>query len=177
MAEITEKSEYLYKGKIVTLRRDWIRLQDGRESSREIVEHNPSVVIVPFQSPNTLYLVRQYRKPVEGDLLEFPAGIMELGEEPLPAAMRELQEETGYSASTWLPLGEVFLAPGFCDEKSYFFLAKTLTAGETEFDEDESLTLERYTIEEVKHLIETNVMVDCKSIAIFYRALLTGQLT
>ncbi|MBT4551953.1 NUDIX hydrolase [bacterium] len=164
MKETTIKSEYYYKGTVLNVRKDWVRLEDGRESTRDIVEHSPCVVVIPFEKPNKIHLVRQFRKPIEKELLEACAGIIDDGEDPLVAAKRELQEETGYTAKSWQLLTKAYSSPGFCEEYAYMYLAKDLTPGSTNFDHDEHIALETITLDDIDHMIKTNQIEDTKTI-------------
>ena len=157
-------SRYLFEGKVVVLRQDTIQNARGDFFKREIIEHDPAVVIVPFQAPNTFYLIRQYRRATKQILWEIPAGIMDKGEDPLDAAKRELREETGLLAAHWEPLVEGYPSPGFCDEYMYFYLAKDLTQGLTELDEDEDIEVVPHTMEEVEQKIKSKEIVDLKTI-------------
>ena len=160
-------SEYLFKGKVVVLRQDTICLPNGKQVKREIVEHDPAVVIVPFQPPHSLYLIRQYRRATKKWILEVPAGIMDPQETPLEAAQRELREETGFHASYWEALTQGYPSPGFCDEYMYFYLAQDLKAGPTQFDEDEQIELVLYNFEDIESMIYKQEIVDLKTILAF----------
>lgn len=96
--EKTMKTEILYEGKILTLRVDTVELPDMKYSKREIIEHSPSVVIIPMIDDENVFVIKQYRKAVDKVLYEFPAGLLESGEDPKEAALRELQEEIKYTA-------------------------------------------------------------------------------
>ena len=96
--EPTISSRHIYSGRIIDVRVDTVRLQNGRESTREIVDHAPSICVVPVDADGNVLLVRQYRKPTDGFLLEVPAGGIEEGETPEEATRRELQEEIGHTA-------------------------------------------------------------------------------
>src|SRR5262249_44209047 len=117
--ELTETvigSEEIFRGKIVHLRVDSIRLPDGSESKGEIVAHKGAVCVVPVRDDGTVLLIRQFRLAAGKALLEIPAGTREEGEEPDACAARELEEETGYRATTLRPLFSAYLAPGYSTE-------------------------------------------------------------
>ena len=97
-------------------------------------------------------------------LIEAPAGCIELGEDPLLAAHRELKEETGFLANSMIHVGEMYMAPGFCNEHMTIFLATGLTPGKTSFDSDETMELKKYSLQEIEDLIATNQIKDAKTI-------------
>jgi len=162
--EKTIKSQDIFSGRIIKVRVDTVSLPDGRESTREIVEHAGAVAIVAVDDANNIYLVRQYRKPVENVLLEIPAGTMEPDEEILVCAQRELEEETGLRAGSWEKILSYYSAPGFCNEKLHLFLAWDLTAGEKNPDADEFLENVSIPLKEAYRMIFTGQIVDGKSI-------------
>jgi len=97
-------------------------------------------------------------------LIEAPAGCMERCEDPLDAAIRELKEETGFSAQTLTKVGEMYMAPGFCNEYMHYYIAEDLMAGETSFDDDEHMELKQYTLEEMMCMIQNRQIIDAKTI-------------
>lgn len=162
--EETISSELIYQGRIVTLKKDIVKTIDQQTAIREIVVHRPAVVIVPFLNTETIIMVKQYRKAIESELLEIPAGLIEPNEDPLTAAKRELQEETGYLAKKWTPLGQAYASPGFCDELMHFFLAEDLTFTQTHLDEDEFVKSLEMSKTELEYLIQTHQIWDSKTI-------------
>ncbi|MBI4300968.1 MAG: NUDIX hydrolase [Chloroflexi bacterium] len=163
--EETLNSRRIYSGRVVGLRVDTVRLPDGRTTQREIVEHSEAVAIVPLDARSNAIMVRQYRKPVERQLLEIPAGGIEPGESPEAAAARELKEETGYSAGKIERIGGIYSAPGFCQEYLHLFLATDLVPGRPEAEEDESIELVMVPLQEVPNLIASGQICDAKSVA------------
>jgi len=162
--EKTLYSKNIFKGRIIDVKVDTVSLPDGRKSTREIVKHASAVAIVAVDDDNNIFLVRQYRKPVEKVLLEIPAGIMETGEEPLYTAQRELAEETGWHAEHWDKILSYYSAPGFCDEELHLYLARGLTPGKCHFDSDEFLENVQIPLTEAYKMIFTGEIVDGKSI-------------
>ena len=162
--EKTLDSTPIFQGRIIKVRVDRVSLPDGRESTREVVEHAPAVAIVAMDEHNELILVSQYRKPAEQLMLEIPAGIMEAGESPLEAAKRELAEETGYRGSRWKKISSFYTSPGFSDEKIHLFFASQLTSGQTQFDEDEFIELQRVSLPQALEWITEGKIVDAKTI-------------
>lgn len=164
MAETTIRSEMIYKGRILNLRRDQVELDGGRTAVREVVEHAPAVAIVALDEQERVLLVRQYRKPIESLLEEIPAGSMDPGEEPLAAAQRELAEETGFRARNWQLICVYFSAPGFTSEKMYLYLATGLEAGATNPDEDEIIEVLWMPLHEAYQAIFNLEIQDSKTI-------------
>ena len=165
LTEATLESTSLYQGTILSLRKDRVRLPNGRLTTREIVEHSDSVCMVALDAAGKVALVRQYRKAVERDLLEVPAGGIEPGEEPEDAARRELQEEIGHTAGQLRPLGGYYLAPGWCDEYMYAYLATELSPDPRSQDYDEIVETRWVPLAATLELIEQGEIRDAKSIA------------
>lgn len=158
-------SEYLYRGRVVTLRIDTLKGVDGKENKREVVEHHGAVAIVPYLDQDTILLIRQYRQAVGEYLLEIPAGTLEEGEKPEDCAYRELEEEIGYRAAAMRHLFTQYLAPGYSSEVLHVFLARDLTRTQTHFDEDEDIELFPIRPDEVEPMIMDGRIRDAKSIA------------
>jgi ADP-ribose pyrophosphatase len=162
LEEKTIESREIYDGKILSLRVDTVRLPDGSESKREIVEHSGGVAVVAITESNEILMVRQYRKAMEKNLLELPAGKLEVGEDPIECAKRELEEETGYRANSIREISGFYTAPGFCSEKVYVYLAKELEFIGARLDDGEFLEVEKYKLSEVEELL--GQLEDAKSI-------------
>lgn len=158
-------TQEIYRGRIVHLRVDSVRLPDGKEAKREVVGHGGAVCIVPITDDGQVVLIRQFRLPASGTLLEIPAGGLELGEEPEAAAARELQEETGYRAAAMQHLFSMFLAPGYSTELIHTYLATGLTPGDTHMDEDERVVLTPMPLHEAVSRIMAGEVQDAKTIA------------
>lgn len=156
-------SRVVYEGKVVSLRVDEISLGEGRTATREVVEHPGAVVVIARDENGEVALVRQYRHAVGRYLLEFPAGGLEPGEEPLATAQRELREEVGLDAKRWTSLGYFFSSPGFANEILHVFLAEDLHAAYAEPDEDEDITVVRCDLSELYDHPEQ--IEDAKSLA------------
>lgn len=156
--------QYIYRGKILNLRVDKVRVPDGSETIREVVEHPGAVVIIPITSKNEVLMVRQYRHAVGRDMLELPAGTLEKNELPEKAAPRELKEETGYLARRWEMLDRFFSSPGILTEEMHVYLATDLEEGKIEPMEDEDLTLVPIPLSEALEKVESGEIVDAKSI-------------
>jgi ADP-ribose pyrophosphatase len=164
MSEEIIKSEYLYRGRVVTLRLDQVRLPTQQIVAREIVEHRGAVVIVALDARKRVLLVRQYRPGAGSELLEIPAGTLEANEDPAFCAARELKEETGYHAAQWQALGHFYSSPGICTEKMYLFLVRRLTRGTAAPEEDELIRAEFAPLNRALKMIERGEIVDAKTI-------------
>lgn len=163
LEEKTLSSEPRYSGHIINVRRDDVLLSNGQEHYREVVEHPGGVVIVPVIDSKVV-LIKQWRYPVNAELIEFPAGKLERGEDPFLAAKRELTEETGYIAGHWEPLGYIYTAPGFCDEKLYLYKASDLEFSETNLDFGEIVEPFEVEINDALQMVKDGRIVDAKTI-------------
>jgi 8-oxo-dGTP pyrophosphatase MutT (NUDIX family) len=120
-------SAELASGRIVRLRRDRVQMPDGEQVDREVLQHPGAVAVLPVDDAGRVLMIRQYRHPVSRLLWEIPAGLRDVEGEPLlDAAQRELAEETGYRASSWHVLADVFTSPGISTERVRVFLARGL---------------------------------------------------
>ena len=163
--EETLSSRPIYEGQAVKLRVDTVRLPGGRESQREIVEHKDCVAVVAVDADGNVLLVEQFRKPVEKELLEIPAGGIEEGEDPVTAVRREMREETGYLPQKVEELGGFYSAPGFCTEYLYLYLATDLTPSQLFAEDTEGIKLVRVPVGQIPALITLGRICDAKSIA------------
>tara|TARA_Y100000588_G_scaffold378377_1_gene458752 strand:- start:1352 stop:1894 length:543 start_codon:yes stop_codon:yes gene_type:complete len=163
--EQVTSTKRIYKGRVIGLRIDTIKMADGTVSERAIVEHGESVCIVAIDENDVVVLVRQYRLAAGQQLLEIPAGSMEPNETPLEAAQRELREETGRLASKWEKLGGYYAAPGYTAEFLHLFLAKELSKGPDDQDEDEDVEVETHALNSIPSMIANGTIRDAKSIA------------
>ncbi len=168
--EETLTSEYFYKGKIINLRRDTVRLSSGSEAVREVCEHHGAVSILPVLDSGEVVLVSQFRYPMKKELLEVPAGKLEIGEEPRSCAERELSEETGLSAKKIVELGCVYPSPGYLTEKIHLYLAIGAVEGEAHPDEGEELSVVRMKLSDAVAMCDRGEISDLKTIALIYRA-------
>ncbi|MCL5780253.1 MAG: NUDIX hydrolase [Firmicutes bacterium] len=165
LKETTISSKRVYEGKILNLRVDWVLLPNGKESGREVVEFSEAVAIVPIAEDGKVLLVTQYRYPVGEVLLEAPAGKMDPKEDPETCARRELQEETGYTAGSLEKICEFYTTPGFTNELMHVFLARELTLGEQNPDEDEFVQVEAVSLQDAIAMIYNGKIRDGKTIA------------
>ena len=161
--EKTLKSEKIYKGAIINLRRDKVTVQGGT-SYREIIEHNGGAVIAALTEDKKLVMVRQYRKPADKVMLEVPAGKIDPGEKPLDAAVRELKEETGYTAAKVEFLTQFYPSVGYSEEVLYLYLCTGLTPGETNFDENEAIDIEEVELDRLFKMAMSGEIDDAKTL-------------
>lgn len=154
---------YKYRGKIVNMRVDEALLPDGTVAKREVVEHNGGVCVAALTDNDEIYLVKQFRYPYKEVIWEIPAGKRDRNEEPMLGAIRELKEETGTTAETVIPIGELYPSPGYCGEIIYMFAAKGLHSGDKNLDEDEFLEAEKFPLQQVIDMIMTGEIKDAKT--------------
>ncbi len=159
------ESKRIFEGRICALRVDTVRLEDGRTATREIIEHDPVVAMVPVEADGTVVLIRQFRLATGGVMLEIPAGIVDPGEDAVTAAQRELREETGLRATKLTQIGEFFASPGFLTELMTIFLAEGLEPAPLDADEDEDIVIRRVSLDEAVRLVEDGQIKDAKSVA------------
>ena len=161
--EKTLKSEKIYQGAIINLRRDKVTVQGGT-SYREIIEHNGGAVIAALTEDKKLVMVRQYRKPADKVMLEVPAGKIDPGEKPLEAAVRELKEETGYTAEKVEFLTQFYPSVGYSEEVLYLYLCTGLIPGETNFDENEAIDIEEVELDRLFKMAMSGEIDDAKTL-------------
>jgi ADP-ribose pyrophosphatase len=164
MTEECVESRRVYDGRIVNLRVDSVRLPDGRIARREVVEHRPAVVILAENDARQILLVRQFRYPAGEVLIELPAGVVEDGEDFTSAAVRELQEETGWKPENITKVAEFYTSPGFCGEFLALFHAAGLVEERLPADEDECIVSRFTSADEVERLLEAGSVRDCKTL-------------
>ena len=157
--------EEVFHGKLLSVRRDVVRLPDGSEGVREYIRHPGAVLIVPLFADGRVLLERQFRYPHRREFLEVPAGRIEPGELPLTAAKRELLEETGYVASGWTRLGVIHTSIAFSDEAIEMFLAKGLEKREAKLDAGEFLEVFALPLEEAAAMVRDGKITDAKTVA------------
>ena len=151
------------------MRVDQVLLDDGRSTTREIVEHRGAVAIVPLLEDGRVILVRQYRYAVAEDLLEIPAGTLESGELPEHCARRELEEETGYRSGEISKILECYVAPGYSTEKIHFYVAKGLVRTHMKAEEDERIKVEALRFSQALEKILAGEIRDAKTICGLFR--------
>ena len=156
------KSEYVFEGHLIQVRKDLVTTVNG-ESVREIVDHDDAVAIVALKPDGTIIMERQFRYAAERVVFEIPAGLVDPGEDPETAAIRELREETGYRAGKIRYLTTTYPSIGFANEIVRFYLCTEMEKGETEFDENESIDLEEHPIEEIYKKVMNGEIADSET--------------
>jgi len=164
-AEKTLSSQIIYDGRAVRLRVDTVQTASGRQTTREIVEHADCVAIVAVDADGNVLLVKQFRKPVEKELLEIPAGGIDAGEDAEAAVIREMREETGFMPQRVERLGGFYSTPGYCTEYLYLYLATDLTPSQLYAEDTEDIKVVRVPIKQIPELITSGRICDAKSIA------------
>lgn len=161
--EQTISSDKIYTGRVISLRVDTVEVPQKGYKKREIVEHPGAVGIVALTDDNKIVLVKQFRKPIEKVIWEIPAGKLEIGESPKECAIRELKEETGYTAKDIKLIHKFFTSSGFSNQKIYIFLATNLIKGEPNFDDDEFIDKYEIDINEAQNMVIKNEIEDAKT--------------
>lgn len=159
-------SEKIYDGNLLHVRRDKVMLPDGNESYREWIIHPGASAVVPVLPNGDIILVKQYRYPISQVTLEIPAGKLDSpDEDPFECAVRELQEETGYTAKKYTKLAKIATTVGFSNEYIHIYAAQNLTAGEQHTDDDEFINVVRISMEEALEMIKDGRIYDAKSVS------------
>lgn len=173
------RSERIYSGKIINVENWQVTLPDGKPASREIVLHRGASAIVAISQDRHVTLVHQHRVAIDEITWEIPAGKLDsTDEDPLSAAKRELEEETGLQAARWQKLICLYTTPGFCNEKIHIYLATELSRTKSHTDEDEFLSVADIPLDEAVELISSGHIRDSKTVAgilLAQRVLHSGQ--
>ncbi|MDE5852583.1 MAG: NUDIX hydrolase [Oscillospiraceae bacterium] len=157
----------IYKGQVITVQKDLVKLVDGSTSYREVVRHPGGCCVAAIDGDLNLIMVRQFRYAYNKPVLEIPAGKLDkLNETPFEAAKRELSEETGYEAKNWIDLGMIYPTPGYCDENLYMFAATDIKkVCNIHTDEGEFLTVEKLPFDEIVNKIISDEIKDSKTVS------------
>lgn len=165
--EKTLSTKHIFDGRVISLQVDTVELPDGSTGTREVVKHPGAVAVVAIKD-GRLLLVDQYRQALGRCELEIPAGKLEKGENPLEAAKRELQEETGYHGGQITHLHSFYTSPGFADEIIHLYLAEDLTGGELSLDDDEFIEVYEASFDEAQRFIAEGRISDAKTLLAVY---------
>ncbi len=161
----TKRSEAVFRGRVFTVRRDWVRLPNGGETVLDIITHHGAVTLVPVDAEGRIWFVRQYRHAAGETILELPAGTLEPQEAPEACAAREIREEIGMEAQHLRLIGEFYLAPGYSTEYQYVYLATGLRANPLPQDEDEFLEPVALPAADVYRMAQAGEFRDAKTLA------------
>ncbi|MEK3953266.1 ADP-ribose pyrophosphatase [Psychrobacillus psychrotolerans] len=163
--EKTIQSELKFKGRIITLQVDEVELPNGKTSNREIVKHPGAVAVIAVTKDNKIILVEQFRKALERSIIEIPAGKIEIGEAPEITALRELEEETGYTTDNLQYIQSFSTSPGFADEIIHLYFADNIVKMEQPvgLDEDEFVELLHVSLTEMEEMVKKQQIYDAKT--------------
>jgi len=167
MSELIEtklSSEIIYEGHFLDVRKDVVKLPNGKTANREWINHPGAVLILPILPDGMIGMIRQYRYAVQDEFIELPAGKLDSGEEPLACAARELQEEIGYKAGRLTYLAQIHPAIGFVNEVMSIYLAENLEKTESNPDTDEFIQLFPSTLEDALEMVWNGTITDAKTI-------------
>lgn len=165
LVEHTLASEQVFKGSLLDVRRDVVRLPDGGTATREYIVHNGAVMMIPVLDDGRLVAERQYRYANRQVFLEFPAGKLDPGEDALTTARRELIEEAGYTAATWTYLGVIYPIISYSTETIAMYLAEGLTHVGSQLDAGEFLEIVTLSVDEMLAALDRGEITDGKTMA------------
>ena len=163
--EKTISSQVVFEGRILKLRIDTVQTADGRRSTREIIEHADCVAVIAVDADDNVLLVKQFRKALEKELLEIPAGGIDEGEDAEAAVIREMQEEVGYLPQKMERLCGLYSSPGFCNEYLHLYLATDLTPGKLYAEDTAGIEVVRVPVAEIGDLVTSGKIEDAKTMA------------
>ena len=164
LKESTISSKKVYDGNFLDVRKDIVNLPDGKTSTREWINHPGAACIIPLMPNGKLALIKQYRYPVKSIMIELPAGKIDAGENPETCALRELEEEIGFSAGKLTFVSKIYPAIGFANEEMSIFLAENLSKSEKKTDHDEFIELLPTTVEDAVRMVWDRKITDVKTI-------------
>ncbi len=165
----------IHKWKSLSLIEEDVSLPNGQSIIHTTIVHPGAVVILPILENGQILTINQFRPSLNDWIIELPAGTIEVNEDPIISAMRELEEETGYSAQTFIPLGQMHPCAGFCDEIQYVFIARDLNKTQRlTCDDDEIIEVKPQSVETLDQWIVNGQITDSKTIACLYKAKLSG---
>jgi ADP-ribose pyrophosphatase len=165
LKETLVSSALLLNGKFLQVKRDTVRLPDGKHATREYVVHPGAVVVVPLLDDGQVVLERQFRYPIGQVMIELPAGKLEAGEDPLLCGLRELQEETGYTAAEWAYAGQMHLAIAYSTEVIHIYFARGLSSGARQLDAGEFLDVFAASAQQLLDWCADGTVTDAKTLS------------
>ncbi|MCY1714675.1 NUDIX domain-containing protein [Caproiciproducens galactitolivorans] len=163
MNEKTLERKEIYTGRVLHFHVDKVELMNGRTSTRECVDHPGGASIAVLTEKNEMLFVRQFRYPYKEVVLEAPAGKLEKGEDPFEAIKREQREETGTTGKNYVNLGKLYPSPGYTNEIIYLYACRAQSFGDTDFDEDEFLEVEKIPMDEAVRMVMDGEIPDSKT--------------
>lgn len=167
MFEKTLSTKEIFNGKVFQVEHLEVELENGMLAHREVVRHRGGVACLALTKNQEVYLVKQYRKAIEQEFVELPAGKLEKDEDPFLAIQRELKEETGLTAKTWTFLGAFYATPGYCTEKIYLYLAEDLEEGQANLDEGEFVEILKMPLSTLEENLEIQDMKTALALAMY----------
>ena len=170
MEEKTLSGEYHFRGRIISARVDEVELPDGKKASREVCEHCEGVAVLPITDDGKVVLVSQFRYPFGKIITEAPAGKVDGSEAHLDCAIRELSEETGYTAENLEYLGFAYPSPGCFTEIIHLYIANGLNMGKAHPDEDEYVEVSHVDLKEAIAMCEDGRISDAKTVILILKA-------
>lgn len=168
LAEERVDGEQVFHGRLLDVRRDRVRLPNGRDATREYIVHPGAVLVVPMLDADTLVVERQFRYPNNRVFVEFPAGKRDPGETALDTAQRELREEAGYVAARWSHIGEVHTVVSYSTEAIDLWLAEDLTHVGAALDDGEFLDILALRYDDLLAMADRGEITDVKTVASLY---------
>lgn len=164
LKETQLSTKQVYRGSFLDVRKDKVKLPNGKTSAREWIKHPGAACIIPVLPDGKIALIKQYRYPVQEEIIELPAGKLDHGEEPEACAKRELEEEIGYSAGKLRFVCNIHPAIGFASEKMWIYLAEDLTKTTENTDHDEFLILMPTHLDDAIKMVWSGKITDVKTI-------------
>ncbi|MDE6035887.1 MAG: NUDIX hydrolase [Ruminococcus sp.] len=175
LQEKTITSDTVYEGRIFTIIHDTAELENGVTAIRDVLLHSGGVCVIPLTEDNEIFMVRQFRYPFREVTTEIPAGKLEKGESHYDCGRRELVEETGYTCTEYIYLGEIYPTPAYNTERIHVYLAKGLQPDKQHLDDDEFLDIEKIPLTQAVEMVMDGTIKDAKTqIAILKTARILG---
>jgi ADP-ribose pyrophosphatase len=174
--EKTISSEVVYEGPVFRVRQHVVEAVNGGTAIRDVVEHSGGAIMVAVTDDGKILMERQYRKPLEKDILELPAGKADPNEDPIVTATRELKEETGYTAKTVRHLVSYYPTCGYSNEHLHIYICKDITPGETEWDDTECMDIIECDVDELMDMVMRNEIQDSKTMIGLMYARMAGEI-
>ena len=178
LTEVKTDSQEIFDGVILHVFKDTVQLPNGKPATREVIRHVGAVGVIPITEDGNVIVERQFRYPLNRVITEIPAGKLDsFTEDRLSAAKRELEEETGYTATEWIDMGDYYPAAAYCDERITLYLARGLSLGQRHLDEDEFLNFESVPLAQLVDDVMAGRITDGKTqVAILKAARILGKI-